>query len=71
VKKVTKNLIEKVKDILRSEVEIYDKYISGDVYGYIIKKGEEEVESCWGFSGDDALKDARNTIDHMTAGVTA
>lgn len=71
VKKVTKNLIEKVKGILRSEVELYDKYISGDVYAYVIKKGEDVVESCGGFYGDDALKDARNTIDHMTARVTA
>jgi len=71
VKRVTKNLIEKVRGILRSEVEIYDKYISGDVYAYVIKKGDDVVESCGGFSGDDALKDARNTIDHMTAGVTA
>jgi len=71
VKKVTKNLIEKVKGILRSEVEIYDKYISGDVYGYIIKKNDEEVDSCWEYYGDDAEKEAKSHIDHMVKGVTA
>ena len=49
--RVTKNLI--------GEVEVYDMYLRGEVYGYrVYKHGDdeewllEEVGSCWGFYGD-------------------
>lgn len=46
-----KNKIKKAEEILKNEVEEYDKYLTGDVYGFVIKDGEEEVDSCWGFFG--------------------
>lgn len=53
---------ERATAVINSEVEEYDHYIKGEVYGYEIRKvGEEEVlESCWGFIGDDeqCLKEA-------------
>ena len=65
VKKVTKNLIEKVKDMFRSEVKEYDNYISGNVYGYVIKKDDEEMDSCWGYSYENALLEAKAIVDNM------
>lgn len=66
-----------VKNILRAEVEVYDLYLSGQVYGYKIfeKKHivdrcphcneilneydeDEEIDSCWGFFGMDAVREA-------------
>lgn len=58
---------DKVEDILSNEVDIYDKYIRGEVYGYqVIERRtcptcshieKEVVESCWGFySEEDARK---------------
>lgn len=51
---------------LRAEVEVYDRYLTGDVYGYVItrttvckhckQKKEEVVDSCWGFYGTDVKK---------------
>jgi len=45
---------------LQAEVEVYDAYISGQVYGFIIEErdqddcdGWEAVDSCFGFYGDD------------------
>ena len=39
---------------LRQEVETYDQYLRGDVYGYTITDPEgEHVDSCWGFIGGD------------------
>jgi hypothetical protein len=39
---------------LESEVTTYDQYLTGDVYGYIIEDAEgDEIESCWGFYGED------------------
>lgn len=54
--------LEKVTKILENEVEIYDQYLTGDVYGFKIVKlstcdhghtHEDEEDSCWGFYGSD------------------
>ena len=65
VKKVTKNLIAKVKESLRCEVKVYDNYISGNVYGYVIKKDDEEMDSCGGYPYEDALNEAKAIVDNM------
>lgn len=44
VKRITKDLREKVEGILVSEVEVYDQYITGDVYYYTIEKCEPIVK---------------------------
>jgi hypothetical protein len=64
-KKVTKKLIEKTKEILLAEVETYDQYIRGDVYGFklIDKKTDNEIDSCWGFYGDDIK--TNGIMDHV------
>ena len=59
---VTQTLKDKVEGYLKSEVETYDQYLTGDVYGYKVFKvetcelgceHEEELESCWGYYGED------------------
>jgi len=38
---------------LQSEVDIYNQYLTGQVYGYkLLDKEGSEIESCWGFYGD-------------------
>ena len=42
---------------LEAEVETYDHYIQGSVYGYILKDAwDREIDSCWGFYGYDHEK---------------
>lgn len=63
VKLVTKKVRERVEKHLLGEVETYDQYVTGDVYGFKLKtvsvladgdeEGEEETDSCWGFYGTD------------------
>jgi len=67
VKKVTKNLTEKVKDMFRSEVKEYDNYISGNVYCYTILKDNEEMDSCGGYPYEDALNEAKAIVDNMAS----
>lgn len=44
---------DKALACLKSEVEEYDDYLRGNVWGYVIENEEGEcVESCWGFIGD-------------------
>ena len=52
VKEYGKNKRKLAEKVLRGEVETYDQYLKGDVYGYIIKNPDgETVDSCWGFYG--------------------
>lgn len=51
-------------------VESWNDYLSGNVYGYIIKdENGSEVDSCYGYYGDykqGALVEARSYINHVT-----
>jgi hypothetical protein len=65
--------IETAKEVLIGEVELYDTFLRGEVYGYRIEQKVydadanemkyEFVDSCWGFYGD--LKD-NGIIDAIT-----
>jgi len=53
-KKLTKARTEKLYEYLKGEVETYDQYLTGDVWGYKITDEEgEEVDSCWGYYGKE------------------
>jgi hypothetical protein len=64
----------KIEEYLKGEVETYDQYIRGDVYGYKVYKietcdkgceHEEELDSCWGFYGEeDCITDAKGIVDY-------
>ena len=42
---------------LRGEVEAYDQFLTGDVWGYEIEDEDgEHLDSCWGFFGHDYAK---------------
>jgi hypothetical protein len=53
VKGISPKLKKKIEDILIGEVETYDQYLRGEVYGFRIKDEDgEEIDSCWGYFGD-------------------
>ena len=68
---------EKATALLRGEVETYDQYLTGDVFGIVLTRDEtdedgdeidpedcEELDSCWGFFGAEyAEQTAREWID--------
>lgn len=51
-----KNWRKHIEAYLRAEVREYDCYLTGDVYGYVMEKNGEEIDSCWGFLGDNFLE---------------
>ncbi len=63
IKRISKKQFEHVRAILQSEVEEYNQFLCGDVYGYVIQKEVEcenchcidhkTLDSCWGFYGTD------------------
>lgn len=48
-----KLVTEYAKQMLKNEVKVYDQYLTGDVYGYILEEDGEVIDSCWGFYGSD------------------
>lgn len=61
VKKISKELEQKVTEILKSEVEEYNNYLTGEVYGIIEEKYDEnfdiiDYDSCWGYIGSEYTK---------------
>lgn len=59
VKRITRKILEQAERVLRGEVETYDTYLRGDVYGVIITDAAgREIENCWGFYGDAGAQQA-------------
>ncbi len=57
---------EAIEAMLRQEVEVYDSYISGEVYGFEIEYDSDTMEddACWGFYGYDYCKsEAEEEVD--------
>jgi hypothetical protein len=73
-KHMSKKLKQKAIDHLRSEVKVYDQYLTGEIYGFNIEptdrnKSIECEDSCWGFYGYDheksgLLEHAKPSIDY-------
>jgi len=60
--------------VMKGDVEVYDQYLRGNVFGYTIcdGRGRDTGESCWGFygydhEGSDLLPQARQSIDYLVA----
>ena len=70
---LTQKVRQKAIDYLLAEIEQYDDYLTGNVYGYNITKldDDEILEGCGGFYGDynksGLLDDAKGCIDCMIA----
>jgi hypothetical protein len=66
-KRISKKTLELAEKVLMGEVETYDQYLTGDVWGYIIENDDDDhIESCWGFFGYDYCKEeAEGIVDHM------
>ena len=65
VKKVTSKIREKVEKLLIAEVDTYDKYLTGEVFGFIIEKNGEVEDSCYGFydTPENIITECKSTID--------
>ena len=71
---IEKYTIEKVHEAIRQEIDTYNQYLKGDVYGFEIYRtceccGSEvstKEENCYGFYDMDfALKEAKGIVDQM------
>ena len=70
VKHVTQSITLKVEKVLKSEVEVYSRYLNGEVYGWTIARLEtpdEITDSVWGYIDDTdyVLKEAKDHVDWL------
>jgi len=58
-----------VEEVLRQEVKTYDDYLTGRVFGFIVKDwADQDIDSCWSFFGwpdEDSyiMAEARASVD--------
>lgn len=58
-KAITKKRREQILRSLEGEIETFDSYCKGEVYGFVIEdESEERIDSCFGYYGDEGMKDA-------------
>ena len=62
-KQITPTIRRKAFKLLEGEVETFDNYLTGSVYGYVVT---ETGDSCWGFFGDTKymIEEAKGGIDY-------
>lgn len=63
--------VERAERALEVEVETYDAYLQGEVYGYTIDlENGETVDSCWEYYGyNNALTAMEEALDELAAAV--
>jgi hypothetical protein len=64
VKYITEKIIEKATVIIKNEVETYNDYLSGSVYGFTVEDvNGKEIDSCWGFFGESGMNEIVETFN--------
>ena len=50
----------------RQACKLFNQWANGDVYGFIVKdQSGNEIDSCWGYFGDEAWEDALSECKHF------
>jgi hypothetical protein len=66
-KYMTKKILGKVRELLEDEVEIYNKYLTGNVYAYrLYDASGKEIDSCYGCYYDntnDIIVEVKELVD--------
>ena len=69
---VTAETIEKAERCLRGEVEVYDLYLRGNCFGFLVEDDDgEHVDSCGGFLVEWGDKTYGGMAEHMDDNVAA
>lgn len=65
-KLITQKRKEELIEYINGEIKTFDQYIRGEIYGYVIKDGKTELNSCWGYYGKEyCLDEAESLLPHI------
>ena len=63
---ITHAFAEKIRGYIDGEIKTLDAYLTGDVWGYVVERDGEQVDSCWGiFDYDEAVKEAKASVAYF------
>lgn len=70
---LTKALRDKAVAIMESDTEVYDQYLTGDVWGYVVEDEDgDTLDSLWGMYGlDYAIDEGRKVAEAESARIVA
>ena len=64
---ISEEMLEKIREVLEGEVAVYDQYLTGDVWGYVIEDEEgNDTGSCWGFYGLEYCEEEPEQLQEVT-----
>lgn len=59
VDELTDDHREMAEQDLKHQVAEFDLFLRGEIYGYVIEDADgDEIDSCWGFIGDEYVREA-------------
>lgn len=66
---ITKERREEILRVLEGEIETFDSYCRGEVYGFVVEdESGEAIDACGGYYGDDgmgyAILEAKGIVDY-------
>ena len=72
VERISKKVKEKCLAILKNEIEIWDDYVTGNIFKYCVTDNDDNiVDSCGGYYGESGAKqaivEAKGFIDYRTS----
>ncbi len=54
IKNITQKYMNQAKNIFKNEIKLFDQYLKGDIYGFIIEDEDgNHIDSSYGFLGTD------------------
>lgn len=70
-KRISKQMRDGLAETLKKGIEIYDGFLTGQAYGYILdpnKNTEDDGGSCWGYyDKDEAIQEGKVELDAIVA----
>ncbi|MHB9130367.1 MAG: hypothetical protein ACYDBB_04650 [Armatimonadota bacterium] len=65
VQRITRRVRSLAEEALRAEVAVYDQYLRGEVYGFVLTDCAtgKVTDSCWGFYGENPWQNGM--ADHL------
>lgn len=73
--RLSKKNLEYARKVLIGEVQVYDQYLTGDVYGYVLENDGEEIDSCWGYyptephNWSEIAEQVKDEVDNIIKGI--
>ena len=65
---IHKGTLDRANKLLEDEVKSYNRYLTGQVYGFRIEDADgEDVDSCWGYNSEpsEIITECKTMVDHI------